>query len=809
MAPATPASLLFWACVIFGSCEGGEDVASVSPCRDFDDFLPDEILREFCIVPSRVDNVTCKGHGCIVSNDLGSWSCSCDREASCLALGGRWNRQTCAQELTMRVEDLAWLEALKFALERGGPGCSEMTLRGEKLEDLIHEQSRKCCASFPANACYQDARKMSPCRNEEDFLPEKMMSESQSCGAIVYDWSPSVHRSIANDCLGYDRHSTGRTCCVRDPVCETPYIYFEVLGSLLLGLGGMGILFATWRLRLPQGALPLEASDKELLKTGLRGDGAALHEKVPKENWCVSRDDLRQFRRLVMNAVAQGSIRPTDRDPFEPSDLTIGPSVYTITDQFIKPMSQRAGNMSWALLKNPNGLRCDVFVTHCWAEGIYEFLDRVEHSWPGGARGAYACFLSNPQNLDIASLISSPSMSPFAVALRVASDVLVLPNHAVSIYARLWCVYEAFLAYSWQKNIRTATRHHQRWSRIARIMCLCLAATGAAVLLTFGDGFGPRLLLSGGVAFGLLVTNGILMRRGFHGASLQACNAFLCAAGSWTLSAFLLLPLQETIPRPATSAAPAAWICFLAFCCGAEVDRMATVDGSLRSLFLARSFSGRLLEAECSSLDDKAKIHEELLKSGKAQDVEQAVQDLVRMNTFSLELRRAADLAGPLGDMSYFGWRWVILGIFVWCCFPVMYMMGEAWSQAHVFGIPMVIQGVLWLLIFCTSAADRQCFSSATLPIWLCTSPLLFLGQLIGVDTFVVFFGLGSLLLGPFCLCLLLAGPHRMARVPVVGPRLVQLCIGHGLTFNFQQPGASGALAPPADVVIKDATISV
>ena len=80
----------------------------------------------------------------------------------------------------------------------------------------------------------------------------------------------------------------------------------------------------------------------------------------------------------------------------------------------------------------------DVFVTHCWAEGIYEFIDRVDGAWPRGARGAYVCFLSNPQNLDIASLIARPIESPFALALRSSSIVLVLPNNKVSIYTRLW-----------------------------------------------------------------------------------------------------------------------------------------------------------------------------------------------------------------------------------------------------------------------------------------------------------------------------------------------------------------------------------
>ena len=68
------------------------------------------------------------------------------------------------------------------------------------------------------------------------------------------------------------------------------------------------------------------------------------------------------------------------------------------------------------------------------AEGIYEFLDRVEHSWPKRGKAAYICFLSNPQNLDIAGLISSPSESPIAAALRSASTMIVVPNREASIY---------------------------------------------------------------------------------------------------------------------------------------------------------------------------------------------------------------------------------------------------------------------------------------------------------------------------------------------------------------------------------------
>ena len=198
-----------------------------------------------------------------------------------------------------------------------------------------------------------------------------------------------------------------------------------ISGAALLALGMLQVLLACGRLQKRKRRLLLRPGDAEVLWPWRRGAGSDWHRSVPQSAWCVTLEDLCQFRRLVMHAVETGKIQPHDRDMFDPSDLSIGPNVHTVTDQFIKPVTARAGNMSWALLKNPAGVSCDVFVTHCWAEGIYEFIDRVEHSWPRGARAAYVCFLSNPQNLDIAGLIASPRESPFALALQAAPIMLL------------------------------------------------------------------------------------------------------------------------------------------------------------------------------------------------------------------------------------------------------------------------------------------------------------------------------------------------------------------------------------------------
>eukprot|EP00408_Alexandrium_pacificum_P021067 CAMPEP_0171185482 /NCGR_PEP_ID=MMETSP0790-20130122/16323_1 /TAXON_ID=2925 /ORGANISM="Alexandrium catenella, Strain OF101" /LENGTH=439 /DNA_ID=CAMNT_0011650503 /DNA_START=1 /DNA_END=1320 /DNA_ORIENTATION=+ len=160
--------------------------------------------------------------------------------------------------------------------------------------------------------------------------------------------------------------------------------------------------------------------------------------------------------------------------------------MYTVVDQYIKPLTQRAGGMSWALLHHPEGLRCDLFISHGWAEGAFEFIDKALNSWPTGKHHAYICIFANPQNLDISDMIREPRTSPFAKALEVASHVMVVPNSTCGIYTRVWCAYEAWLGYHWEKIIFTATAKRTACSRVREV--LLSLAVGFAVQI-------PRVLL--------------------------------------------------------------------------------------------------------------------------------------------------------------------------------------------------------------------------------------------------------------------------------------------------------------------------
>lgn len=120
--------------------------------------------------------------------------------------------------------------------------------------------------------------------------------------------------------------------------------------------------------------------------------------------------------------------------------------------------------MSWALMRHPEGLQIDFFVTHGWAEGIYEFYAKAKRCWQTGKNG-WICFLALPQpwsrTPDFKEVIgSAPDMSdaPFVQALEAESctRMLVVPNATQSIYKRLWCIEEARRAVNRGLEVRLA-----------------------------------------------------------------------------------------------------------------------------------------------------------------------------------------------------------------------------------------------------------------------------------------------------------------------------------------------------------------
>jgi len=197
--------------------------------------------------------------------------------------------------------------------------------------------------------------------------------------------------------------------------------------------------------------------------------------------WGVSYEDVRSFKRDVIAYRKQGRFDDVKGDDDDPT-------IYTVNTNYIKPLTREKGGMSWALMKHEKGLLCDSFATHAWMEGALEFVRKVKKGWPMRSKGIYICFLANPQNGNLDKLLGDDIReSPFYLALQGCRYMIVVSNSKQSIYARLWCVFEANEAINMAKHgqlqIIIPWNPRRRW--ICGFFCLSLMT----VLLGYGLGF--------------------------------------------------------------------------------------------------------------------------------------------------------------------------------------------------------------------------------------------------------------------------------------------------------------------------------
>ena len=199
-----------------------------------------------------------------------------------------------------------------------------------------------------------------------------------------------------------------------------------------------------------------------------QAEARALQFTIPPDQWCVTREDLDDLVARVREEHRAGRMPQDPRypDPYH-DDEWVGPNMHAVNRYLIKPTTEAAGGMCWALMRHPNGLPVHFFATHAWNEGIYEFHRKVIASWPRGMKHMWFCCLANPQSWEepeLAKLLAGdPTVdSPFAKALSRAKMMLVVPNSAVSIYSRLWCVLEVKLAMEQGMRVVVATEGGDR-----------------------------------------------------------------------------------------------------------------------------------------------------------------------------------------------------------------------------------------------------------------------------------------------------------------------------------------------------------
>lgn len=516
-----------------------------------------------------------------------------------------------------------------------------------------------------------------------------------------------------------------------------------------------------------------------------------LHRRIGPEYWCVNKEDLKRLRSQVQEAIRTGKIVPTATDNFDPSDCVIGPSVYTVVEQYIQPVTRDAGGMSWALMLHPEGLKCDVFVTHAWAEGLFEFVDKVVRSFPWKTKNAWICFLANPQNLNIADLIKSPSESPFAKALCLASHVLVVPNGRISIYKRLWCAYEAFLACELNKVIQTA-KPPILWNDWVYEIELVLGSLvlGAMAGLLCSDSTFSFLLAFHATALKCFMIVSTLnswpaVWRVVNVVAL-ACCANACVV---TMRAIAQGHIHYTvcIAETVTKVWLKDLVMMLLFFLLAEYDRMRFVALRHQASQLDSDYSS-VLEASCSNLEDESNIRAEV--GPRIRQVDETVRVLIQAGMSTSSLRKAHALGVNMRGAAFIEYAFPFLMI---CA-----SMGGL-STLHA----MLTDGVVssydllcmyvnfankafalsFFVHFASTTPDAQVFAYRVLQkggLCIGVIPLMIQDVLVNLHivplcssetTVWIAASLVWLTVTPFAV----AGLHRVARIPFIGPLVANM----------------------------------
>ncbi|CAJ1432320.1 unnamed protein product, partial [Effrenium voratum] len=409
-----------------------------------------------------------------------------------------------------------------------------------------------------------------------------------------------------------------------------------------------------------------------------------LHLRIPAERWCIT---IKEFREFVadVNQAWRGQLIPDNPQHPDPGhwNRRLGPNLHQVNEHYVKPVTLKAGGMSYALMKHPEGLPCQVFVSHAWLEGVFELADLLKRAWPPSRHlsNLYLCLLANPQNLNIETLLTSPRQSPFALALATASHLLVIPNSHTSIYKRLWCVYEAYLGTVMDKVCLMPAKpeSYTKW-RTAAWSILLPFSTGFAVGLLWLFGHlalhwrAPQVafwMMHTGLAMSLVGLSCSTFATLFGNPNLQTV-AWLLHVGDIFLTSTLQMPW---IFHPVSLEPRERILHYLAPFgqCLLNMTRVHHINQQhLEGRELARQAShlhiSSLDDATCTSLADEQRIRRAI--AGAEEDVVTTIRVLMKAGAYTKSLRQAheagVDITGA-GSMDVSVSFPIAAFLWLWC----------------------------------------------------------------------------------------------------------------------------------------------
>jgi len=225
--------------------------------------------------------------------------------------------------------------------------------------------------------------------------------------------------------------------------------------------------------------------------------------------------------------------------------------------------------------------------------------------------------------------------------------MLVVPNESLSIYTRLWCAYEAYLACSQDKYIYTAVNPLLgpalcRTSKLIPYMLLA-AATEVIVHAMLRQVFSDMVMRSICMVAMVFGTSACFSM----GESLMTMVAIRVCAAIYPFA--LAFDLQEGYHRRFWLMCVAGMILNLV----GELGRYYDSEAGTEIKDLRNGFDGRIQKATCSRAADDKAIRDDIEKDvGPAmwQRVDSAIEVLLSAGKSTPDFRRAADLGVDLDN---------------------------------------------------------------------------------------------------------------------------------------------------------------
>eukprot|EP00434_Breviolum_minutum_P039835 symbB.v1.2.035380.t1/scaffold4749.1/size37708/2 len=387
-----------------------------------------------------------------------------------------------------------------------------------------------------------------------------------------------------------------------------------------------------------------------------------LHRRVPPERWCLQKTEFDDFVDMVYEAWCSHRIPNlpihSNQSNSLHEDPKHGPNLYAVNTSLVKPLTLAAGGASYALIKHPEGLKCEVFVSHSWDGGIFHLRRKIHIAWPQlhQLQNLYCCLLSNPQNLDLDEFIGGNLLqSAFALALHRATHLLVVPNPSVGVYSRLWCVYEAYLGAKWKKIYLLPVRPRARetckywFSSVGKCLlvgCVFGSITFISLKLFVGQERGIYSWLA--LIYRISSVAVLLVVVPYRHASWSLC---MMTFASWFGCAFVLVDVvwaYETLKQSggqdwAPLVLHYGWFTNLTFINVLVTVLLAILKGETAGFEEQRSMMQfeSLYTSHCSNPTDEQRIREAI--TGAEKEVETVIRVLLAAGAYTDNLRLAHD----------------------------------------------------------------------------------------------------------------------------------------------------------------------